>query len=142
MRADFALDALEVGIWSRTREGADLTGLRHHSDKGVQYAAIRYTRRRTQAGAMALVGPTGDSYDNAMAEACNSLFKAELVRNRGPWKNIGGLEIATAEYIDWLNHRRLHGEISLVPPTGFAQYYYYHHNPAPTTVEASVPSLH
>lgn len=78
---------------------------------------------------------------NALAEAFNSLFKAELVRNKGPWKNIDDLEIAVAEYIDWFNHRRLHGEIGLIPPTELEETYY-RHNPAPTTVEASVASLH
>ena len=76
---------------------------------------------------------TGDSNDNALAEAFNSLVKVELVRNRGPWRSIDDLEIATAEYIDWFNHRRLHGEIGLVPPTEFEDTYY-RHNPAPTTV--------
>jgi putative transposase len=87
------------------------------------------------------VGSTGDSYDNALAEAFNSLFKAELVRNKGPWKNIDDLEIAVAEYIDWLNHRRLHGEIGLVPPVEFEDNHY-RHNPAPTNVGALVQSLH
>ena len=141
LRTDLALDALEMGIWTRTREGRDVTGLTHHSDKGVQYVAIRYTQRLAQAGAVASVGSTGDSYDNALAEAFNSLFKAELVRNRGPFKSIDDLEIATAEYIDWFNHRRLHGEIGLVPPAEFEDTHY-RHNPAPTTVDASVPSLH
>ena len=76
---------------------------------------MRYTQRLAEAGAVASVGSTGDSYDNALAEAFNSLFKAELVRNTGPWKNIDDLEIAVAEYIDWFNHRRLHGEIGLDP---------------------------
>ena len=116
LRTDLALDALEMGIWARSREGRDVAGLTHHSDKGVQYVAVRYTQRLAEAGAVASVGSTGDSYDNALAEAFNSLFKAELVRNRGPWKNIDDLEIAIAEYIDWFNHRRLHGEIGLVPP--------------------------
>ena len=84
-----------------------------------QYLAIRYTERLAEAGAVASVGSKGDSYDNAMAEAFNSLFKAELVRNRGPWKNIDDLEIAVAEYIDWFNFRRLHGEIGLVPPVEY-----------------------
>ena len=141
LRTDLALDALEMGIWTRTRDGRDLAGLTHHSDKGVQYVAIRYTQRLAEAGAVASVGSTGDSYDNALAEAFNSLFKAELVRNHGPWKSIDDLEIATAEYIDWFNHRRLHGEIGLVPPAEFEENHY-RHNPAPTTVDASVPSLH
>jgi len=84
-----------------------------------QYLAIRYTERLAEAGVVASVGSKGDSYDNALAEAFNSLFKAELVRNRGPWKNIDDLEIAVAEYIDWFNFRRLHGEIGLIPPVEF-----------------------
>src|SRR3712207_8746129 len=75
-------------------------------------------------------GSTGDLYDNALAEAFNSLFKAELVRNRGPWKSIEDLEIAVAEYIDWFNHRRLHGETGLVPPAENEDSYY-RHNSAP-----------
>jgi putative transposase len=80
---DLALDALQMAIWRRQSTGADLTGLVHHSDRGVQYRAIRYTQRLADAGAVASVGSTGDSYDNAMAEAFNSLYKAELVRNHG-----------------------------------------------------------
>jgi len=141
LRTDLALDALEMGLWARRRAGRDVSGLVHHSDKGVQYVAVRYTQRLAEAGAVASVGSTGDSYDNALAEAFNSLFKAELVRNRGPWKGIDDLEIATAEYIDWFNHRRLHGEIGLVPPAEHEDAYY-RQSPAPTTVAASVPSLH
>jgi putative transposase len=82
---DLALDALNMGIWTRRRDGADLSQLIHHSDRGVQYVAIRYTERLAEAAVVASVGSVGDSYDNAMAEAFNSLFKAELVRNKGPW---------------------------------------------------------
>jgi len=141
LRTDLALDALEMGLWTRAHAGQDTTGVIAHSDKGVQYLAVRYTQRLAEAGAVASVGSTGDSYDNALAEAFNSLFKAELVRNKGPWKSIDGLEIAVAEYIDWFNHRRLHGEIGLVPPVEFEDNHY-RHNPAPTTVGASVQSLH
>jgi putative transposase len=141
LRTDLALDALEMGIWTRRRAGRDLGGLIHHSDKGVQYVAVRYTQRLAEAGAVASVGSTGDSYDNALAEAFNSLFKAELARNRGPWKGIDDLEIAVAEYIDWFNHRRLHGEIGLVPPAEHEDVFY-RHNTAATTVTAAVPSLH
>ena len=106
----------------------------HHSDRGVQYRAVRYTQRLAEAEAVASVGSRGDSYDNAMAEALNSLFKAELIRNRGPWKGIDDLEIAVAEYIDWFNHRRLHGELGHIPPieaeTGF-----YSDQPAIRTME-------
>jgi putative transposase len=141
LRTDLALDALEMGIWTRRHEGHDTTGLVHHSDKGGQYLAVRYTQRLAEAGAVASVGSTGDSYDNALAEAFNSLFKAELVRNKGPWRSIDDLEIAVAEYIDWFNHQRLHGEIGLVPPAELEDNHY-RHNPTPTTVGASVPSLH
>jgi putative transposase len=141
LRTDLALDALEMGLWTRRRAGRDVGGLIHHSDKGVQYVAVRYTQRLAEAGAVASVGSTGDSYDNALAEAFNSLFKAELVRNRGPWKGIDDLEIAVAEYLDWFNHRRLHGEIGLVPPAELEDNFY-RHNSAATTVAASVPSLH
>ncbi|MBM7507179.1 putative transposase [Nocardioides salarius] len=141
LRTDLALDALEMGLWTREHAGQDTTGVIAHSDKGVQYLAVRYTQRLAEAGAVASVGSTGDSYDNALAEAFNSLFKAELIRNKGPWKNIDDLEIAVAEYIDWFNHRRLHGEIGLVPPVEFEEEHY-RHNPAPTTVDASLQSLH
>ncbi|MGA8993220.1 MAG: IS3 family transposase [Nocardioidaceae bacterium] len=141
LRTDLALDALEMGLWTRARAGRDTTGLIHHSDKGVQYVAVRYTQRLADAEAVASVGSTGDSYDNALAEAFNSLFKAELVRNLGPWKSIDDLEIAVAEYIDWFNHRRLHGEIGTIPPVELEDDHY-RHNTAPATVEASVGSLH
>ena len=139
LRTDLALDALEMGLWNRRRHGQDVTGLKHHSDKGVQYVAIRYTQRLAEAGAVASVGSTGDSYDNALAEAFNSLFKAELVRNHGPWRGIDDLEIATAEYIDWFNHQRLHGEIGMVPPAEKENTYHQHHPvtaPADTVLES------
>lgn len=105
-----------------------------------QYVAVRYTQRLGEAGAVASVGTTGDSYDNALAEAFNSLFKAELVRHRGPWKNIDELEIAIAEYIDWFNHQRLHGEIGLVPPVEYEQAYDQHHT-VPAPAETALLSL-
>ena len=140
LRTDLALDALEMGIWTRDHADQAVTGLTHHSDKGVQYVAIRYTERLAEAGAVASVGSTGDSYDNALAEAFNSLFKAELVRNRGPWKNIDDLEIATAEYIDWFNHRRLHGEIGMIPPVELEENYH-HHQTVPAPADAALASL-
>lgn len=113
---DLALDALETAIWRRRHTGADLTGLTHHSDRGVQHRAIRYTERLADEAAVASVGSKGDSYDNALAEAFNSLFKAELIRNKGPWTSINDVEIAVAEYVDWFNQRRLHGELGYVTP--------------------------
>jgi Integrase core domain len=88
------------------------------------------TQRLAEAGAVASVGSKGDSYDNAMAEAFNSLFKAELVRNRGPWRSIDDLEIAVAEYIDWYNHRRLHGETGLIPPVEYEDLHRSHPPPS------------
>ncbi len=132
MRTDLALDALDMGLWQRQRTGQDVTGLIHHSDRGVQYRAIRYTERLAEADAVASVGSKGDSYDNAMAEAFNSLFKAECIRNpvmrpKGGWASIRDVEIAVAEYVDWFNHRRLHGEIRLVPPIEFEAAYWASH---------------
>jgi putative transposase len=99
-----------------------------------QYLAVRYTERLAEAAVVASVGSVGDSYDNAMAEAFNSLFKAELVRNKGPWQGIDDLEIAVAEYIDWYNHRRLHGELGLFPPV---EYEALHHTHQPAGQTAS-----
>ena len=124
LRTNLALDALEMGLWGRKRAGQDVTGLIHHSDRGVQSRAVRYTQRLADAEALASVGSRGDSYDNAMAEAFNSLFKAELIRNKGPWTSINDVEIAVAEYVDWFNHRRLHGELGLVPPAEYEAAHY------------------
>ncbi|MFE9722582.1 IS3 family transposase [Streptomyces sp. NPDC005794] len=129
---DLALDALEMGIWKRRRTGGDLAGLVHHSDRGVQYRDLRYTERLGLADAVASVGSKGDSYDNALAEAFNSLFKAELIRNKGPWTSINDVEIAVAEYIDWFNQRRLHGELGHVPPAEYEA----HHATTSTSPEA------
>lgn len=124
LRTDLALDALDMGLWARRRAGHDVAGLTHHSDRGVQYRAIRYTERLAEAEAVASVGSKGDSYDNAMAEALNSLFKAECIRNpamrpKGGWKSVIDVEIAVAEYVDWFNYRRLHGELGQIPPAEF-----------------------
>ena len=131
---DLALDALQMAIWRRQATDADLTGLVHHSDRGVQYRAVRYTQRLAEAEAVASVGSKGDSYDNAMAEAFNSLYKAELIRNRGPWRGIDDVEIATVEYIDWYNNRRLHGELGHLPPAEYEALHAMTH-PATATLE-------
>lgn len=131
---DLALDALSMGIWRREHAGQDLTGLTHHSDRGVQYRAIRYAERLDECDAVASVGSKGDSYDNAMAEALNSLYKAELIRNRGPWSSINDVEIATAEWVDWYNERRLHGELGHVPPAEH-EAAYWAANPQPVLLE-------
>ena len=112
LRSDLAIDALEMAIWNRTRAGQVLDGLIHHSDRGVQYLSIRYSERLAECDIVASVGSKGDSYDNAMAEAFNSLYKWELIYPQGPWRGLDDVEFATLEYIDWFNHRRLHGEIT------------------------------
>ena len=124
LRTDLALNALEQAIWDRTRDGADLDGLVHHSDRGVQYLAIRYTERLAENGVVNSVGSRGDSYDNAMAETMFGLYKTELVRNKGPWRGLDDLELATLEWVDWFNHRRIHHELGRIPPAEFeAQHY-------------------
>lgn len=112
MRTDLVIDALEMAAWRRNPNGCV-----HHSDAGSQYTSIRYTDHLATAGLDASVGTVGDSYDNAMAEALNGTFKAELVTLHGPWRTHRDLEIAIVEWIDWYNHRRLHAEIGDVPPT-------------------------
>jgi putative transposase len=116
LRTDLALDALEMAIWRRQ---AQLDGLVHHSDRGSQYLAIRYTDRLAEAGAVTSVGSRGDSFDNALAETIIGLDKTELVRRRGPWKGIDDVEDATLEWVDWFNHRRLLEPIGYVPPAEF-----------------------
>ncbi len=108
LRTDLALDALEMAIWRRRRGQADLSQLVHHSDRGGQYLSIRYTERLSDAVAVVSVGSKGDSYDNALAESFNGLFKAELIRRYRPWRGTDDLELATLEYLDWYSHRRLH----------------------------------
>ncbi len=100
----------------------------------------KLTQRLAEAGAVASVGSTGDSYDNALAEAFKPVFKAELVRNKGPWCSINDLEIAVAEYLDWYNHRDLRGEIGTIPLVEHENNYY-RHNPAPATAGAALQSL-
>ena len=117
LRTDLALDALEMALWSRRTK--ELTGLIHHSDRGVQYLAIRYTERLAEAGVVPSVGSRGDSYDNALAESFNGLYKAELIRHTGPWRGLDDVEYATLEYVDWFNHRRLHGALGMIPPAQF-----------------------
>jgi putative transposase len=122
LRAELALDALEMAIWSRGT--TDLKGLVHHSDRGVQYLAIRYTERLADAGAVRSVGSRGDSYDNALAESVIGLYKTELIRKQGPWRSFEQLELATARWVEWYNQRRLHSSIGDVPPAEFESNYY------------------
>jgi transposase InsO family protein len=122
LRTDIALDALEQALYDRRI--ADESDLVHHSDRGVQYVSIRYTERLSEAGIEPSVGSVGDSYDNALAETIIGLYKTELIRQRGPWKNIEEVEYATLEWIDWFNNRRLFEPIGDVPPAEYEMAYY------------------
>jgi putative transposase len=137
LRTDLALDALEMAIWTRHGE---LEGLVHHSDRGGQYLAIRYTERLAEAGAVTSVGSRGDSYDNALAETIIGLYKTELIRRRGPWKGLDEVEYATLEWVDWFNHRRLLEPIGHVPPAEFEAAYHQREDPS-RTARLKDPSL-
>jgi putative transposase len=128
LRTDLCLDALEQAIWSRQDHGLDQ--LVHHSDRGVQYLSIRYTERVAGAGGVSSVGSRGDSYDNALVESLIGLYKAELVRNKGPWRGLDDVEIATLEWVDWWNHRRLLEPIGRIPPAQAEAAYYSRGEPA------------
>jgi putative transposase len=117
LRAGLALDALEMAIWSRKEQIGD--ELVHHSDRGVQYTSIRYTQRLEDIGAVRSVGSKGDSYDNAAAEAVNSLYKKELINREGPWQDAGDVTVATAEWVSWYNNERLHSASGNVPPAEY-----------------------
>jgi putative transposase len=122
LHAELALDALEMAIWHRH---GDLDGLIHHSDRGSQYLAIRYTERLGEMGVVASVGSKGDSYDNALAETINGLYKTEVIyRRRGGWKGIDDVSFSTLEWVDWFNHRRLLEPIGDIPPAEFEATYY------------------
>ncbi len=114
MQTDFVLDALEQALYARQpwRDG----GLTHHSDRGSQYVSIRYSERLAEAGIEPSVGSTGDSYDNALAETINGLYKAEIIHRRGPWKTHEAVELATLEWVSWFNHHRLLEPIGYIPP--------------------------
>jgi len=138
LRSDLAIDALEMALWAR---GGDADGVVHHSDRGVQYLSIRYTERLAEAGAVASVGSKGDSYDNALAETINGLFKTEVIRKRGPWRNIDDVEFATLEWADWFNNRRLLEPIGDIPPAEFEELYWLE-QAANATVGLKESSLH
>jgi transposase InsO family protein len=121
-RTDFVLDALEQALHDRkpVRKG----GLVHHSDRGVQYVSIKYTERLADAGIEPSVGSVGDSYDNALAETINGLYKTEVIHRRGPWRSCEAVEFATLEWVDWFNNRRLLEPIGNIPPAEAEERYY------------------
>ncbi len=118
----FVLDALEQAL--RERRPMHRGGLVHHSDRGSQYVSIHYTERLAQAGIEPSVGSVGDSYDNALAESINGLYKAEVIYRRGPWRSLEAVEFATLEWVDWFNHRRLLEPIGNIPPAEAEALYY------------------
>ncbi len=120
--ASFVLDALEQAL--HDRRPVHRGGLVHHSDRGSQYVSIKYTERLAEAGIEPSVGSVGDSYDNALAETINGLYKAEVIHRRGPWRNFEAVEFATLEWVDWFNHRRLLEPIGNIPPAEAEQRYY------------------
>jgi putative transposase len=121
MRASLALDALEMAVSARLRAGQQVAGVIHHGDRGGQYLAIRYTSRLAEAGAIASVGSKGDSYDNALAETIIGLYKAELIRHRGPWHSAVLVEAATAWWVGWFSNRRLYRPLGDIPPAEYEQ---------------------
>jgi transposase InsO family protein len=122
MATDFVLDALEQALYAR--QPVDSDGLVHHSDRGSQYVSIRYTERLAEAGIEPSVGSKGDSYDNALAETINGLYKAELIHRRGPWKSMESVELATLEWVSWFNHQRLLEPLGYIPPAEAEANYY------------------
>ncbi|MGW7303939.1 MULTISPECIES: IS3 family transposase [unclassified Streptomyces] len=122
MRTDLPLDALEMALWRRKIKKD--SGLVHHSDRGSQYVSIRYTDRLADVGASASVGSVADSYDNAMAEALNGTFKAELIEMQGPWKDADQVERAVFQWVTWYNEERLHSALGYVPPAEYERDYW------------------
>ena len=120
--ASFVLDALEQAL--HDRRPVHRGGLVHHSDRGSQYVSIKYTERLAEAGVEPSVRSVGDSYDNALAETINGLYKAEVIHRRGPWRSFEAVEFATLEWVDWFNNRRLLEPIGNIPPAEAEQRYY------------------
>ncbi|MGW1563988.1 IS3 family transposase [Streptomyces sp. NPDC002144] len=122
----FVLDALEMAIWQRDRDQRPIQPgeLIHHSDAGSQYTSFRLAEHLDAAGIAASIGSVGDAYDNALMESTIGLFKTELIKPQRPWKTLSQVELATAEWVDWYNHRRLHGEIGHIPPVEYEANYY------------------
>jgi len=120
LRSDLALDALEQALYDRELDGP----LVHHSDRGVQYLAIRYTERLAEAGIEPSVGSRGDSYDNALAETVIGLYKTEVIRHAGPWRNLEDVEYATLEWVAWYNTQRLLEPLGYVPPAEYEEQFH------------------
>lgn len=129
MRTSLVLDALEQALWTRRHGGrGSLAGLVHHTDAGSQYTSIAFTERLAAAGVSASVGTVGDAYDNALAESVIGLFKTELIKPGGPWRTPEQVELATLNYVDWFNHRRLYEACGDIPPAELEDAYYRHNS--------------
>ena len=115
------MQALDMAAW---QYGGDLDGVIHHADHGSNYTAMVYTDRIAELGAVPSTGTVGDSYDNALAEAINNLYKTELIRQQGPWKTVEQVELATLKWVWWWNHERLHGELDMRTPVEVEEAYY------------------
>ena len=127
MKTSLVLDALEQAIWTRGRDGIDdLSDLIHHSDRGSQYTSIAFTERLLDAGVDSSVGSVGDAYDNALAETVIGLYKTELIRRQGPWRNVEHVELATLDYVDWFNNRRILESNNDLTPADLEAAYYRH----------------
>lgn len=117
MTTDFVLDTLEHAIWTRSQSGVhDLSGLVHHTDAGSQYTSFAFTTRLLEAGVDASVGSVGDAYDNALAESQIGIYKTELIRPEGPWRDVEHVEIETLNWVHWFNHERTHESVDDLTP--------------------------
>jgi putative transposase len=134
MQTDFVLDALEQALYARRPSAMALV---HHSDRGSQYVSIRYSERLAEAGIEPSVGSTGDSYDNALAETINGLYKAEIIHRRGPWKTREAVELATLEWVSWFNNHRLLEPIGYIPPAEAEANYWRQQAQASSTTKAA-----
>jgi putative transposase len=129
-RTPLVLSALDMGLWRRDRSGRPVdTGLVHHSDAGSQYTSFRFTTHLLDAGIDASIGTVGDALDNALMESTIGLYKTELIKQSGPWRSLGQVELATAEWVDWYNHTRLHSAIGYTPPDEYESMFYAQHQP-------------
>jgi putative transposase len=133
MTTALVMDALNMAVHSRRLQL--INGVIVHSDAGSQYVAVAYTERLAEIGARPSIGTVGDSYDNSLAETVNGLYKTELIRRQGPWRNVEHVELATLAWVEWFNHRRLHSELGHIPPAEFE-----HHHYSRTRAETSTPT--
>ena len=138
MDRSLVLDALEMAVWSRDGK---VDGVVHHSDAGSQYTSIKYSERLGELGAAPSIGSVGDAYDNAMAESAIGLYKTELIKRNGRWRNVDHVELETLIYVDWFNNTRLHSEIGNVPPAEVEEAYYRQQQSAEVTAGSKQMSL-